>query len=76
MSKIFEIFVEIISWIAIFTSPVLGFGVAAAIIYFTNTNNWILAIIIALVGIIIGAFWAENIRRKVGCSNFLGKILS
>jgi len=68
--------VEIISWIAIFLSPVLGFGVAGAAIYFSNPNHWILAMIVASAGVIIGVVWAENVRKKIGCSNFLGKILS
>lgn len=75
ISRLLEVLVETISWIAIFISPVLGFGVIAAILYFSNPKNWILAIIITSLGVIIGAIWAENIRRKIGCSNYLGKIL-
>jgi hypothetical protein len=64
---------EVIYWIQIFISPVIVSVIVAAIVYFNNTNNYIAAIGIIVLGVILGIFFAERIRRKHGTSTFMGR---
>lgn len=66
---------EIIYWIQIFISPVLVSAIIAAIIYFNNTNAYLLAIGVIVLGVILGVFFAERIRRKYGTSAYMGSIM-
>jgi uncharacterized membrane protein YfcA len=76
MKKAFDIFIELIFWIAIFASPFLVCAAIAVIIYSSNKNLWWLSIIIGAIGIAAGIFFAEKIRKKYGCENYISKIFS
>ena len=76
MQKSFQTLIEIAYWIAIFFSPVLLFSVIAGIIFISNENNLWISIIFLSVGIILGIVWAERVRKKYGCSRYMGRILS
>ena len=65
---------NIVSWIIIFISVILFFSIISFIIYFSNNSLLFLSIIIEIIGIIIGVFIAEYVRRKYGCPYFLGMI--
>ena len=71
--KIFILFIEFLSWILIFLSPVLFCVLLFFILYSIYENASFFYII--FVGIIAGILLAETIRKKKGCSNFLGDIL-
>ena len=49
-------------------------GVIAYIKYYNNPKNTILPIFILLIGIILGAFIAELVRRKRGLAYFFSRI--
>lgn len=76
MNKLFEITIEIIFWFLIFLSPVIATILLSAIIYFYVWSNPIFTIVIMALGIITGIWWAERIRRKFGCTRYMGKILA
>ena len=76
MKKAFDLFIELIFWIAIFASPFLVCVAIATIIYSSNESLWWLSIIIAAIGIAAGIFVAEKVRKKYGCENFISKIFS
>lgn len=74
MKKIFDVFVELIFWFAIFASPLLISLAIATIIYFSNEKLLGLSIFISSIGFLTGIFIAEKIRRKQGCSNFFSTL--
>jgi len=76
MNKLFHGFVEIIFWLAIFSSPVLIGAVIAFIIYLNAPKFEWLSITIAGLGVIIGILVAERIRRKYGCTEFMSRLIS
>ena len=76
MNRIFHIMVELVFWLAIFSSPLfIGFAVAF-IIYLNNPKLEWLAIVFACFGLVIGILVAERIRRKYGCTRYMSRLLS
>jgi hypothetical protein len=69
----FDGLMEVVYWIQIFISPVLVSAIIAAIVYFNNTNNYLSAIGILVLGVILGVFFAERVRRKSGTATFMGR---
>ena len=76
MRRLFDIFVELIFWLAIFASPLLLAIAIGLIIYISHEELWWLAILICSIGFVIGIFAAERIRRKYGCAAYLGSLFS
>ena len=76
MYKVFSFIIELIYWVLIFLSPFLISAVISCIIYFTNENLLWLSILILTSGFIFGVIYAERIRKKYGCSKFMGRILA
>jgi hypothetical protein len=76
MKKVFEVFVEIIYWIAIFASPFLLSLAIGVGIYFSNEKLLWLSIVIVSIGFLLGIYFAERVRRKVGCARFIARILA
>lgn len=75
MKRVFYFVIESIFWFAIFLSPMLFFGIMAAIIY-SNIKEIFWAVLVLLIGFMLGVLWAEHIRKKYGCSRYISKILS
>lgn len=75
MKKLFEIIIELWYWFMIFLSPFIFFGIISVIILI-NSSLIYLSLITLSIGFILGILLAEKIRRKYGCSFYLGKILS
>jgi len=65
---------EVIYWIQIFISPFLLFAFAGVIVYFNNTDNWWVSIVLMIIGAVLGTFFAERIRRKRGTVAYMGGI--
>ena len=75
--KLVAAFVQVLLWLRLALSPVLGSAVVAFIIcYSMNELNIIVISICLSIGLIIGFIWAEKIRRNVGLSYFLGKLIA
>ena len=76
MHKAFEIIMEIIGWLQIVASPLLiGLGIGA-FIYFRNPNttNLIIAIGLAILGLIIGIIWATKVWKTKGTMWFVSQV--
>jgi hypothetical protein len=68
--------VEIIFWIAIFSSPlILGLAIAFIIYIKTPELEW-LSIGIAGLAVLIGILIAERVRRKYGCTRYMSRLFS
>lgn len=75
MKNSFNSIIEVLFWIAIFSSPLLISIAIAALLYFNNDKLIWMPIAIISAGVILGIYVAERIRRKYGCANFMGKII-
>jgi hypothetical protein len=67
---------EIIGWLQIVASPLLiGLGIAA-FLYFPNPSETrlIIAIIVAVLGLVIGIVWANRIWKTKGTMWFVSQI--
>ena len=75
MNKLLRVFFEIIFWIAVFSSPFL-ISIAIAVTIFLNAPEllWI-PIAVSILGIVIGVFVAELVRRKYGCTRFMSRLI-
>ena len=73
--KFLESLVEGFYWLLIFISPtvILGFAGFVAWYNFKGTIGIISFIALALAGIGLGIYFAERIRKTVGCSMFLSR---
>lgn len=74
----FDYFIEIIGWLRIVSSPLAIALVIAGFVYFPNPGNMrlIIAIVIVIVGLVIGIIWATNVWRKTGTNRYLTTIRS
>jgi hypothetical protein len=72
----FEYATEVIGWLQIVASPLLGGLLIAALIYFSNPTilRLLIAIGIALIGLIVGIVFATRIWKKQGTMHFLSRV--
>ncbi len=73
--KILAIIIESIYWLWTFISPFLLISLIGFFLWLT-TRNIIFLYVFGLLGLVIGVYFAERIRKKVGSSKFMGKLLS
>lgn len=74
----FDKIIEIIAWIKILISPLL-FGIVIGLVIWFNFENIVfkfIAILISCLGLFIGIYFAEKIRKKSGTQEFLSTIYS
>ena len=76
--KAVEFIVEALSWLNIFIVPAAFLSGAGFLVYhhYTTTLGLVLFIILAMTGITLGLFWAERVRKTIGCSTFMSRIFS
>jgi len=76
MSKRFEKLTEIIGWIQIMLSPTLFCVLIGAFIYFSNptTTRLVIALVIALFGLIVGILYATHIWKTKGTIWFVSRV--
>lgn len=68
--------INAIFWISLFIIPAGILGYIGLSYYVDSPGNLLLSIIFWIVGIALGIFFAEVIRRKYGLDNFFGRMLS
>ena len=73
--KILKFIIESIFWVIIFLSPFLVFAIAAGIMYLKTKNLFYYPIGLLIIGAGVGIIVAEKIRRKYGCSTYMGRLL-
>jgi hypothetical protein len=68
--------IELIYWLQLFISPTALLGFIGFLLYNVMKNQAGLYLFFALLatGAIIGFYFAERIRRREGCSIFMGRI--
>jgi disulfide bond formation protein DsbB len=76
MRKFFSSLIETIFWIQLFITPVGIGSLIAVFIYISNENLLWLSIVIVVLSIILGIFYAERIREKHGTSRWASKIIA
>ncbi len=72
--KFLENFVELIYWCLICISPTLLFGFVGLVLYHHYGGNNVgimLLVLLSTSGLGCGIYFAERIRRTVGCANFM-----
>ena len=69
-------FIELIYWLQLFISPTAILGFIGFIIYMNmkNSTGQVIFFIMLGLGAAIGIYFAERIRRREGCSIFMGRI--
>ncbi|MFC0776380.1 hypothetical protein [Terrimonas alba] len=73
---LFELFTEIVGWLQIVASPFLTGLAIGLIIYFSSQNKagFIIAILVATIGLITGIVWANRVWKKQGTIHFMSGI--
>ncbi|MEO5942468.1 MAG: hypothetical protein ABIP30_15965, partial [Ferruginibacter sp.] len=74
--KVFMFFINAIQWLSIFIVPAGILGVVGLWYYVDSSTNLLLSIILWVVGVTLGIFLAEVIRRRYGLDNFFGRRLA
>ena len=72
--KIVAWFIEMVFWIAIFSSPVLAFGLIALVVYAYTGRLFPFPAAVLILGVVSGVICAERIRKKYGCSTFMSRL--
>lgn len=73
--KVLDSITEIIDWLKIFISPFLIFGFIGFVLY-KNIDSGIglgLFVLFVIIGLALGIYFAERIRKKVGTTTFITK---
>ena len=68
--------VNSIYWLWLFIVPIILLGGAGLILYMQSEEYLPFSIILGIAGAVLGLLWAERIRKKVGLSEFFGRLLS
>ncbi len=75
--KFISFFVEMIYWIQIFLCPTILIGLVglASYGYMKNTTGMLLFFVFIVLGIGTGIYFAERVRRRIGCSTFMSRVM-
>ena len=67
---------ELVGWLQIVASPLLAGLVIAALIYFSNPTilRLVIAIGVAILGLIVGIIFATKVWKKQGTMHFLSRV--
>ena len=76
--KLLSVLVELICWLQIFICPVAIFGIVAIAAYNKLPGNAGMALAAAsgAAGLALGVYFAERVRRRIGCSRFMSSLIS
>jgi len=74
--KAVEFIVEALSWLNIFIVPAAFLSGAGFLVYhhYATISGLVFFIMLAMAGIALGLFWAERVRKTIGCSTFMSRI--
>ena len=74
----FNYLTEVIGWLQIVASPLLAGLIVGAIIYFSNPSDLrlVLAILVTLVGFIVGIVFANRVLKKQGTMHFVSRVMA
>jgi hypothetical protein len=69
-------FINAIFWVMAFIVPAGAFGFIAFLLYNKSSENLPYSILLAVVGVVLGALLAEYIRKKYGLLNFFSRLIA
>jgi hypothetical protein len=74
--KITGFCIAILNFLRILISPFLIGTVFGGLIYlaFKSTFSLVIGILFSLVGLLIGIFWAVNVWKKTGTTEYIGRL--
>jgi hypothetical protein len=72
--RILRNIIEGLFWFIIFLSPFLAGAIIAVVLYLYHYNA--IGIVVISIGAISGVILAEKIRKKYGCSTYMGRLLA
>ena len=74
----FELVIEVIGWLQIVASPLLAGIIIGALIYFSGPSalRLVIAIIVALAGLIVGIVFATRVWKNSGTNHFVSRIMA
>lgn len=75
--KIVALFVQTLLWLSVAFSPTLLGAIIGVVLKFNLSDQLsdIALPVCTLVGFIVGGLWAERIRKTIGLSAFLGRLV-
>lgn len=73
--KVFNFLISSILWFWLFLIPSGIFGAIAYFRYYDNPNNIGVPLFLTIMGVLLGVFLAEYIRRKFGLTFFLVELM-
>lgn len=74
----FDYATEVIGWLQIVASPLLAGLVVGGLIYFSNpsTLRLVIAIVVVLIGLIVGIVFATRVWKKQGTIHFVSRVMA
>jgi hypothetical protein len=72
--KFVQFLIDLVYWLWLFLIPTGILGVYAYYRHYKNPKNLALPLLIIIVGIVLGIWLAESIRRKRGLAYFFSRI--
>ncbi len=72
--KFISFLIGLVYWLWLFLIPAGIMGVIAYIKYYNNPKNMVAPVVISLIGVFLGVFIAELVRRKYGLAYFFSRI--
>lgn len=77
MFKLIEKMVEFMGWLQLFVFPIVFSCVLGGILYYYNPFGFglILCVLSVVLGIVVGAWYANRVHKKEGTVNHLSTIL-
>lgn len=78
MVRFFKIALEVIAWLNILIVTILIIGGIGYIVYIKNDNVFGLSafIVFIVLGISLGLYIAERVRKNIGCSTLLFRVFT
>lgn len=76
MLKLIAVLIEAFDWVRIVASPLIVALILGGVLYLSNPGTVTLfcAILIALLGLVVGVLWATRVWRKSGTTEFLSRV--
>ena len=72
--RIFLFFINLIYWLWAFFVPVIILGIPGLFLYFQSPKNLIWSISLLVIGIVLGIYIAEKIRKGYGLTSFFSML--
>ncbi|MCL1067350.1 hypothetical protein L2735_11090 [Shewanella olleyana] len=70
-------FVHCLLWLSVAMSPTLLFTIIGLVLVYSSEGQMgeFTVPVMTLIGFVLGAMWAERVRKTVGLSNFFGRLV-